>query len=189
MNNLKWKQISLKHVLKNKWVDFKETYYQLPNGKQAGPFYEYSRRSFSVILARDTDGNFLCVKQYRYGIHEVTIEFPAGGIETDSEEYNHIHAEDALACAKRELLEETGYVSDEWKHLITVPSNATIADNYAYCYFADHCVKKADLNLDETEFLEVMTLSNKEIDDLISSNRFQQAIHIMVWELWKNENQ
>ena len=40
--------------------------------------------------------------------------------------------EDALICAKRELEEETGYVSDKWTHLITIPSNATVADNYAH---------------------------------------------------------
>ena len=33
-------------------------------------------------------------------------------------------------------MEETGYVSEEWKHLITVPSNATIADNFAYIFMA-----------------------------------------------------
>lgn len=188
MSKLDWKLLNTKHIIQNKWIDFKETSYLLPNGKESSPYYEYSRRSYSVIIARTTDNKYLCVKQYRYGIHEVTNEFPAGGIETGGNEYDKVNEEDALKCAKRELQEETGYVSNNWKHLITIPSNATIADNYAYCYFADQCTKQSDLHLDDTEFLEVITLNKEEIDQLIQNNQFQQAIHIMAWELFKNQN-
>lgn len=188
MSKLEWKPLNIKHIVQNKWIDFKETSYELPDGRESSPYYEYSRRSFSIIIARDTEGKFLCVKQYRYGIHEVTTEFPAGGIETGGNEYDKVSSEDALKCAQRELQEETGYVSNEWTHLITVPSNATIADNYAYCYFADNCMKQSDLHLDDTEFLEVISLTKEEIDDLIKNNHFQQAIHIMAWELWKNQS-
>ncbi len=81
------------------------------------PYYSYSRRDYAVIVATDTEGNYLCVRQYRQGIKQVTTEFPAGGIERkDGREYGtsgDASAEDALEAAKRELLEETGYTSDE----------------------------------------------------------------------------
>ena len=92
-------------------------------------------------------------------------------------------AEDALAAAKRELLEETGYGSDEWKHLLTVPSNATIADNYAHLFVAGTCRKVTGQSLDETEFLNVEKFSAQEIEDMIAKGEFQQAIHIMAWLL------
>ena len=92
-------------------------------------------------------------------------------------------AEDALAAAKRELLEETGYGSDEWKHLLTVPSNATIADNYAHLFVAGNCRKVTGQSLDETEFLNVEKFSAQEIEDMIAKGEFQQAIHIMAWLL------
>ena len=50
-------------------------------------------------------------------------------------------SEDALAAAKRELLEETGYGSDDWCHMLTVPSNATLADNYMSIFVAKNCQK------------------------------------------------
>ena len=51
------------------------------------PFYSYSRKDYVVIVASDTDGRFLCVRQFRQGIRQVTNEFPAGGIErTDGRE-------------------------------------------------------------------------------------------------------
>ena len=183
MNDLKWKKIKEEHIVQNQWIDFRKATYRLPNGKEFGPFYQYSRRSYSVIVARNVDGNFICVKQFRHGINQVTVEFPAGGIETKNNEYDKIGTEDALECAKRELLEETGYESNDWKHLITIPSNATIADNYAYCYFADQCKKVSDLHLDDTEFLEVQLFTEKQIQDLIDQQLFPQAIHVMAFLL------
>ena len=54
----------------------------------------------------------------------------------------------ASDAAKRELLEETGYVSKDWTHLLTVPSNATISDNYAHIFMAENCCKSGGQNLD-----------------------------------------
>ncbi len=183
MKDLKWEKTKEEHIIKDQWIDFRKATYRLPNGTEFGPFYQYSRRSYSVIVARNTNGEFICVKQFRHGINQITIEFPAGGIETQQNEYDIINAEDALECAKRELLEETGFVSNKWQHLITIPSNATIADNYAYCYFADDCEKVSDLHLDDTEFLEVKFFSEKRIYELIESQKFPQAIHVMAFLL------
>ena len=135
------------------------------------PYYSYSRRDYVVIVATDEKGDYLCVRQFRHGIKQVTTEFPAGGIERkDGKEYGKsgdASAEDALEAAKRELLEETGYVSDNWRFLLRVPSNATIADNYAYLFEAKDCHKVSKQELDETEFLNITKLSEKEIESMI----------------------
>ena len=184
---LEWKEISTEHIIKDEWIDFRKSAYRFPDGSVFEPFYSYSRRDYVVIVASDVDGNFLCVRQFRQGIKKVTTEFPAGGIERkDGREYgeeNDLSAENALLAAKRELLEETGYESDEWKHLLTVPSNATMADNYAHLYVARNCRRVSEQSLDETEFLNVMLLSAQEIEEMIEKGEFQQAIHIMAWLL------
>ncbi|MEE8886790.1 MAG: NUDIX hydrolase [Eubacteriales bacterium] len=185
---LKWKLVKSEHIVHDKWVDFRREAYQLPDGRVFDPYYTYSRRSYVVIVASDEDGKFLCVRQYRQGIHEVTTEFPAGGIETpgNSADYqDREHAEHALEAAKRELKEETGCVSDDWSHLITIPSNATVADNYAFVYRAKNCHLVSGQKLDETEFLHMHRLSPDEIEDLIRHGKFQQAIHVMAWLLAK----
>ena len=89
----------------------------------------------------------------------------------------------ALECAKRELWEETGYTSDEWTHLITIPSNATISDNYVYVYMAGNCRKAGKQHLDETECLDVKTCTAQEIEELIREGQFQQSVHVMAWLL------
>lgn len=187
--NLIWEEIKTEHIVKDEWIDFRRSVFRFPDGTEFEPYYTYSRRNYVVIVASDEEGNYICVRQFRYGIKKVTTEFSAGGIErTDGKEYgddDKAVTEDALEAAKRELQEETGYVSDEWRHLITVPSNATIADNYAYIFEAKNCRRVSGQNLDDTEFLNVKKYTADEIETMIEKGDFQQAIHIMAWLLSK----
>ena len=84
-------------------------------------------------------------------------------------------AEDALEAARRELVEETGYESDEWRFLCAIPSNATIADNYAYIFMAENCRKAGAQHLDETEFLGVRRYSASEIQEMIGGYSCKKA--------------
>lgn len=176
---LVWEEVHTEHLIKDEWIDLRSTSWKFPDGSVYGPFYSYTRKDFVVVVASDTDGNYLCVKQFRQGIREVTTEFPAGAIEENRGK--ELAAEDALAAARRELLEETGYESDEWKHLLTVPSDATICDNYAHLFLAKNCHKVSGQSLDETEFLNVLRVSAQEIDNMIAEGNFQQSIHITAW--------
>ena len=187
---LAWEEIETEHIVEDEWIDFRKSTYRYPDGRIFSPYYSYSRRDYTVIVALDEDGNYICVRQFRQGIKEVTTEFPAGGIErTDGKEYgSRDAAEAALDCAKRELREETGYESDDWTHLITVPSNATISDNYAYVFMAKNCRKAGDQKLDDTEYLNVEKHTADEIEELIRSGKFQQAVHVMAWLLAKDRN-
>jgi ADP-ribose pyrophosphatase len=172
---LMWEELSTEHIVTDEWIDFRRSAFKFPDGSVYEPYYSYTRRSYVVIVASDEEGKFLCVRQFRQGIREVTTEFPAGGIESDEQ--------DALLTAKRELREENGYESDEWEHLMTVPSNATIADNYAHIYRAKNCRKVSGQDLDDMEFLNIKRYTANEIEEFISSGQVQQAIHILAWLL------
>ncbi len=190
---LEWEEISTRHIVQDEWIDFRSSAYRFPDGSVFEPYYSYSRRDYVVIVASDEEGKYLCVRQYRQGIREVTTEFPAGGIErTDGREYGAGEEpsvlEEALEASRRELREETGYVSDHWTHLITVPSNATLADNYAYVFMAENCRKAGAQRLDETEFVNVRKYDPAEIEGLIEKGRFQQAVHVMAWLLARRQN-
>ena len=169
---------------------FQKIHIQIPDGRIFEPYYSYSRRDYVVVVASDEDGNYICVRQFRQGIRKVTTEFVAGGIEREGgREYisdDTIRAEDELEAAKRELKEETGYESDDWKFLFKVPSNATMADNYAYIFEAKNCRKVSGQSLDETEYLNVSKHGACEIEEMIKSGEFAQAVHVLAWLLTKN---
>ena len=182
--DLEWEEISCEHIVTDEWIDIRRSAYRFPDGSVFEPFYSYSRRDYVIIVATDTEGKYLCVKQYRQGIKQVTTEFVAGGIERKGDrQYGPGDAEEALEAARRELIEETGYTSDDWRFIIRIPSNATIADNYAYVFEAKNCRKVGKQSLDETEFLNVKKYTQEELRSLIREGKFQQAIHIMSYEL------
>ena len=197
--NLAWEEISTEHIVNDEWIDFRRSAFRFPDGNVFEPYYSYSRRNYVVIVATDENGNYICVRQFRQGIRQITTEFPAGGIEvkdSSASDGNNVENSDnnlannlssnykvsedvALEAAIRELREETGYVSDEWRHLITVASNA----NYAQIFEARNCRKVTGQELDDMEFLNVRTYTADEIKQLVFEEKFQQAIHIMAWLL------
>ena len=189
--DLMWEELHRESIVTDQWIDFRKSAYRYPDGRVFEPFYSYSRRDYTVIVASDEAGRYLCVRQFRQGIREVTTEFPAGGIEqSDGCEYgNKAAAENALDCARRELMEETGFVSDQWTHLITIPANATISDNYAYVFLAENCRKAGSQHLDETECLNMELRTAEEIEEMIRTGNFQQSVHVMAWLLAKEHKQ
>ena len=70
-----------------------------------------------------------------------------------------------------------------------MPSNATIADNYAYLFMAKNCRRVSGQDLDDTEFLNVELHSEDEIEKLISEGKFQQCVHITAWLLSRRVNE
>lgn len=184
---LEWEEIRMEHVIRDQWIDIRRSAYRYPDGRVFEPYYSYSRRDYAVVVASDTEGRYICVRQFRQGIKKVTTEFPAGGIESkdgiESGAQRGKYSDEALEAAKRELKEETGYESDEWRHLLTIPSHATLADNYAHLFEARNCRKVSGQSLDETEYLTIISHSKEEIEEMIKNGDFQQATHIAAWFL------
>lgn len=158
------------------------TEYEAHDHRELGPYYSLRLGSYAVIVAVDTAGNYVCVRQFRHGIRQITTEFPAGGIVSDADN-EALSVETALQNAKRELQEETGYVSESWTHLFTVASNSTLADNYAFLFLATGCVKASEQRLDKTEYLEARAFAPDELEALIRGGAFQHPIHILAWYL------
>ena len=123
--DLNWKLNKTEHIVQDEWIDFRKESFILPDGKEFTPFYNYSRRNFVVIIARTKDDKYITVRQFRHGLKKVTTEFCAGGIEGDEKD-------SALLAAKRELQEETGYVSNDWKHIYTIILNYICLFDYLF---------------------------------------------------------
>ncbi len=170
--HLCWEKLTEKDLVNDQWIEFKESSWKFPDGAVWSPYYTFTRRDYVVIVARCPDGKFVTVRQFRQGIEQVTSEFPAGGIEK---------GESPLDAAKRELAEETGYVSDEWRPVARIPSYATMAGNYAYIFYAGNCRLETTQSLDPMEFVEVVLMEDEQLHEQIRQDGFHQAVHIAAY--------
>lgn len=110
-----------------------------------------------VILPLFDDGRVLLERQFRYPLDRVFIEYPAGKIDP---------GEDPLACAKRELLEETGYTASDWVFVCTIHNAIAYSDEHLDLFLARGLVA-GEAKLDEGEFLECFTATVPELLDMV----------------------
>jgi ADP-ribose pyrophosphatase len=110
-----------------------------------------------VILPQLADGRVLLERQFRYPNDRVFIEFPAGKIDP---------GEDPLACAKRELEEETGYSAAEWNFVCTIHNAIAYSDEHLDIFLARD-LKEGQAKLDEGEFLELFSATIPELLDMV----------------------
>lgn len=181
-------EVSEERLFKDRMFQLYRSEYRSWDKKIHGPYYTLKLNSYVVIVATDVNGNYICVRQFRPGIKEITSEFPSGGIiaETPAPLCSQ---EVLLENAKRELREETGYTSDQWTHLMTVPANAALTNNFAFIFMAENCSKKLEQKLDETEYLNVRIYSPDELHQMVHNGGFQHTIHIMAYYLEKERKE
>lgn len=120
----------------------------LPDGREA--LREYIHHPGAVVvLAVLPDGKLVFERQFRYPLRRSFLELPAGKIDPD---------EDILACARRELREETGYEAARWQHLGVMHPCIGYSDERIEIFLARE-LNHVGHALDEGEFLEVLSFS------------------------------
>jgi len=126
-------------------------------------------------------GELLVVEQYRHGIEEPTFEIPGGACDP---------GEEPLASARRELAEETGFVSDRWIFLGHCTPNPATQGNRAHTFLALDCRQVAELNPDFTEELALHACGWGEWEGLLRRGEVHHALvltaflKLSLWEGW-----
>ena len=158
----KWKTDRSESLIDTRWVKVRRDAVELPNGQRIDDFYAITICDAAAIVALDDAGNVILKREYRYCYDRDLIEVPAGGFEPGEA--------DGLSVAKRELLEETGYVSDEWQYLGATVESAAKLTNHIHIYFANHCRKVSEQHLDATEALEVFLVPLEQAVNMVMEN-------------------
>ena len=112
-----------------------------------------------IIYPVTTDGKILLTIEPRvFTAKTVGIGFPAGYIEKN---------ETSIEAAKRELLEETGYTTDEIITLGSFYQDQGCSAAYNYYFLALNCRKVSKQFLDDSEYIKYVLVDNDELNELL----------------------
>lgn len=175
----KWKLLSSEDVSPSTWFPIEKRVYEMPNGKIIDDFTVTILADVAFIVPITIEGKVVLVNQYKPGVDEVLIQFPAGRIEP-----NHANMDET---AQHELEEETGIRvgQDQLESFGRLTGFSTKATEVVTLYLARNCKFNSEQSLDPTENIEVVTLTPQELDAKIESNEIWCSQTIAAWELAK----
>jgi len=165
-----WRTLHSDYVVSTPFLRLRRDRIELPDGTIIEDYYVRESRGFTVIFAMTPDEHVVLVHQYKHGIAAYTLELPAGAIDPD---------EDPLACAVRELAEETGYLSDEpFEHVRTFITDPTNSDSRFHLYLARNCESRVAQNFDSTEDIRVELVTIPELRTLLRDGKIDVNSHV-----------
>lgn len=170
MGNFKWSILKSNYIVKDRWISLRGDTCMMPNGKIIEPYYVLEYPTWVNVVALTKDYEVILVKQYRHGLQETSLELPGGGMEESDES--------PVDTIKRELLEETGYSSNNIIETCKISVNPSNHNNLTYSYLALDCNLVAPQKLDDTEQLEVILKPLDEVIEMLNNQEFIQALHI-----------
>ena len=125
---------------------------RLPDGSAASREYVIHPGAVMVI-AELPDGKLVLERQFRYPVQSVMVEFPAGKLDA---------GEASLDCARRELLEETGYTAKQWARAGVLHPVISYSTEFIDIWFARD-LTAGQRQLDPGEFLDVFSATADEL--------------------------
>ena len=142
-------------LVKGGFLELRRDDVRLPDGNAATREYIQHPGAVAIVPVLD-DGRLVLVRQHRYPVGKVLLEWPAGKLEP---------GEDQLVCAQRELLEETGYSAREWAFGGEIHNAAAYSTESIWLWFARGLVAGA-AQPDQGEFVETVLHTEADLEAL-----------------------
>ena len=131
------------------------------------------------VVALDADGRSLMIRQYRFGVGYTTLETPGGMVDP---------GEDSKTAAARELLEETGYVSDKWRYLGAVEPNPAFHNHLCHHWLAEDVYRAQSQDLGEGESIALEFMTQEQVRGAVGSGELKHALALSalsrVFPIW-----
>jgi ADP-ribose pyrophosphatase len=118
------------------------------------------------VVAITPDEKIVLVRQFRFGVREVTVEIPGGMVDP---------GEDHATAVKRELQEETGYTSNDWSYLGASQQNPAFHDELCHMWLAIDARKTHAVRPDGTEHIQVELMTPEAVVQAVRDGSFMHA--------------
>ena len=130
------REVESEELYKGKVVQLRLTTVSLPNGSLKMREILVHPGAAAIVPLSD-DNKLLLVEQYRAAVGRTTLEIPAGTLE---------EGESPEECAKRELIEETGFRAANWEKLTAYYPSPGYSSEIIYIFKASGLEKVFDAN-------------------------------------------
>jgi len=167
-------QLSTELVERNVRWEYRHDRYQLPDGTEESYFYIRTLGSALVVPQR-ADGRVVMVRQFRYLAQRLSLEFPGGGVRAGQS------SEDA---ARAELAEEVSLSAGVLTELGRFSPCKGLVDEECVVYLATQ-LGQATAQADASEELEVVDLSEAQVDAAIRDGRLRDGMSLAAWSLFR----
>jgi 8-oxo-dGTP pyrophosphatase MutT (NUDIX family) len=131
------------------------------------------------MVAIDGNGDCVMIRQYRFGGAYTTLETPGGMVGP---------GEDSLGAAQRELMEETGYASDNWTYLGAVEPNPAFHNHLCHHWLAEDAYLARQQDLGDGELIAVELMNPEQVRAAVASGELKHALALSalarVYSLW-----
>jgi ADP-ribose pyrophosphatase len=159
-----WKQLSQRYIFERlPFIRVAQQTVELPDGKILKDFYQVHLRSFATVVPVMEDGTILTLRHYKHGPGRVCLGLPAGFIDP---------GEAPIDGAKRELLEETGAVSDDWVSLGHYVDNGNQRGCNGHYFLARGCRIIQDADSGDHEEMTQHCMPPEALDEALKSGEF-----------------
>jgi len=174
-----WQVLESRYLVRKHWLNVREDRVKTGRGTIIDEFHVLEAPSWACVVCVSHEQELILIRQYRHGAREVTMELPAGVIESD---------ETAEAGARRELREETGYVAERWIHLVTLNPEPSRHTHRAHCFVALDARPDHGQALDLAEQVEVVRVPVARTLQLVQSGQVDHAVHVAALLLARSTN-
>jgi ADP-ribose pyrophosphatase len=156
--------VESKRIYDGRIVSLRVDTVELPDGKTAHREIVEHRGAVAIVPMLDSQ-QIVMVRQYRQAAGEVLLEIPAGTLGA---------GEDPEECARRELIEETGYSAHEMTRLFGSYLSPGYSDEMLHTYLATGLTEGPGLQ-DEDEFVEVVKINLSDVMRMIQLGEIKDA--------------
>ena len=145
--------IESERVWRGSFLDVRRDRVSLPDGSVSHREYIVHPGAVMIVALLD-DERLVVERQWRFPIGEAVLELPAGTLEA---------GEPPIACAVRELFEETGYRAAEWARAGVTHNAIAYSTEGIEVWFA-RGLSAGERRLDAGEFLDVFEATAEQLE-------------------------
>ena len=157
-----WQVLGAEPVIEHAFLKVSVQQVRLPDGRVIPDWHIVHTRDYANVFVLNQAGQALILEGYKHGLGRSSWQVVGGYLEED---------EDPLRAVQRELLEETGYASDDWRHLGSFVVDANRHVGTGHFYMALDARPVAPPDHDDLEGFEVRWMSLEEVGAALRDGR------------------